>query len=381
MKKKNSSINKTTIVHISDTHLGFKTYRYLDKNTSLNQRELDNYNSFKKSVNKILEIKPILVLHSGDLFDTTRPSNYTLDFAIEQFRRLTRAGIKVIILAGNHSTPKISEQSHIFKIFRHFENIYPLFKGKYEHLQFDDIVIHAVSQSINEEIFSNELKKVKKLALPKENKHILMLHGALSGFKEFSMSEFNELNIEPSVLREEFDYIALGHYHNREKINPNCYYTGSIMPLTFNESDQEKGFLIIDLNTNIVKIEQIESRPLIDLPTVNAQDKEIEQIEEELAKNIGKTPTGSVCRQIVINLNSEYAAQIDKNLLNKLRGKCLHYQFNPKNKDEPDTQSLSKSIGNLEQEFVNFLNKTDTKKKNIFQELGLNYLEKANETN
>ncbi|HDM25348.1 MAG TPA: exonuclease SbcCD subunit D, partial [Thermoplasmatales archaeon] len=62
------------IVHLADTHLGFSAYRKITKD-GLNQREVDVYNAFGRAVDKILEIKPDLIIHAGDLFDSVRPNN------------------------------------------------------------------------------------------------------------------------------------------------------------------------------------------------------------------------------------------------------------------------------------------------------------------
>lgn len=53
-------------VHIADNHLGYRQY-------NLDDREKDIYDSFKLCIKKILEIKPDVVLHSGDLFNDLRP--------------------------------------------------------------------------------------------------------------------------------------------------------------------------------------------------------------------------------------------------------------------------------------------------------------------
>lgn len=374
----NKNIRKTKIVHISDTHLGFKAYRYTGKDTSLNQRELDNYDCFKRAIDKILRLKPQFVLHTGDLFDSTRPSNHTLDFTIEQLSRITDNGIKVILLAGNHCTPKVHEQSHVFKLFRHFEGFYPLYKGLYEKLSFDNTFIHAVSQSISEETYLKELNKIEKAELEKGKTHILMLHGALSGFKEFSMNEFNELSIAPSVLKDTFDYIALGHYHNKARINPVCYYAGSLMPLTFGEANQDKGILAIDLENKKIDFHKIESRLLLDLPIIEAKNLDLKQLEKKLESNVGKVPEGSICRQKVNNLNIEENAQPNKNALAAFGKSCLHYQLNINLEEEAELKTFSENISNLEKEFINYLSLLKTKKRGL-KELGLKYLLKADE--
>ena len=85
------------IVHVADTHLGYSAYRRICDDDGpfrgLNQREVDTYLSFKTFVDRVLDLQPDVVLHSGDLFDSVRPSNRALGFALEQLVRLSDANI------------------------------------------------------------------------------------------------------------------------------------------------------------------------------------------------------------------------------------------------------------------------------------------------
>ena len=70
------------IIHFSDTHLGHGDYSAIDQETGLNQREVDIYNVFREIIDYILESKPDLVIHAGDLFDMVRPSNKAISEAL-----------------------------------------------------------------------------------------------------------------------------------------------------------------------------------------------------------------------------------------------------------------------------------------------------------
>ena len=112
------------IFHISDTHIGYSAYRKATPD-GINQREYDTYNAFKQFVNYALDIKPDLIIHSGDLFDSVRPNNRAITFAIKQLIRISKAKIPFVVIAGNHEHPKLKETGHIFSVFDHIENIYP----------------------------------------------------------------------------------------------------------------------------------------------------------------------------------------------------------------------------------------------------------------
>ena len=94
-----------TFIHFSDTHLGYSNIENQDENGN-NIREYDFYNSFKSIVDDIIKLKPDFVIHSGDLFHRSTPSNKSIVFANSQINRLSVEGIPFFIIAGNHDLPK-----------------------------------------------------------------------------------------------------------------------------------------------------------------------------------------------------------------------------------------------------------------------------------
>src|SRR4030042_6269893 len=95
------------LIHFSDTHLGFSEYHKIDPVAGINQREQDFYNAWNFIIDDIISQKPDLVLHAGDLFHTTRPSNRAIAVALEGIQKLSDANIPIVLISGNHSPPKI----------------------------------------------------------------------------------------------------------------------------------------------------------------------------------------------------------------------------------------------------------------------------------
>ena len=87
------------ILHVSDTHLGYSAYKKIS-DQGINQRELDNYNSFKQFINYAIKTKPDIIIHSGDLFDSVRPNNRAITFSINQMLRLLKSKIPFIVISG-----------------------------------------------------------------------------------------------------------------------------------------------------------------------------------------------------------------------------------------------------------------------------------------
>ena len=124
-------------IHISDSHLGASGLSRRLSPSGYNQREEDICNSFQAAVDQIIELKPDFVLHTGDLFHTVRPTNRIINFAIRQILRVVNLEIPMVIISGNHDTPK---QRSVGSVFSFFEVLSPhlhlVYRNQYELIIF-----------------------------------------------------------------------------------------------------------------------------------------------------------------------------------------------------------------------------------------------------
>jgi DNA repair exonuclease SbcCD nuclease subunit len=370
------------LVHISDTHSGFAAYRAIDPERGINQREIDNNNAFVSVIDKIIELKPDLVLHSGDLFDCVRPGNRTLYFVIKQLLRLSEQNIPTVIISGNHSTPKLRDTGSVFRLFDFFDNIHPVYKGKYEKINISDAAIHAIPHSSTKEAFEENLSEIKIDSEAKYN--ILMLHATVTGIKEFSMGEFNEQEVSTGYLVPEFNYIALGHYHKFTEVSRNAWYSGSIERFSFNEINQDKGFIEFDLDNNHLTFHELDIRPMIDLPQIDAQNMDSGKLTTEIEKKLNEiNPAGKILRMPINNIEPSTKNTIDYNQIRKLTSDATHFElkFNYLKSSDHEIQSESPTIGNLLTEFNNYVSGLviENNDKEKILSLGINFLKKAGE--
>ena len=278
------------IIHFSDTHLG---YHDLDKvsSTGINLREQDVYDAFKKTIDAALEIQPDLIIHSGDFFHRPSPANRPMIFALEQLARLSTANIPIVVIAGNHETPKTIFTSPILKAFRSIPNVYPIFQQKYETAEFGDVVIHGLPHINDNKV---ELEEMDKIQPVKGKFNILMLHTSIG--KSFMMDEYGEKLYPPERLEllNEFDYVSLGHWHDYQKVSKlkTAWYSGSTERMSETEAKSEKGFCIINLPdrpTSLRSEKKVEPE-FVTIPTrlwevveiKNCKNKSIQEIEAEL---------------------------------------------------------------------------------------------------
>lgn len=372
------------IVHIADTHLGFSAYRRISE-AGYNQREEDINNAFKSAIDKIIEIKPDLVLHAGDLFDSVRPTNRILHFAIEQILRLTQNGITVIMISGNHDTPKQRYIGSVFKIFEILPTngfLKVIFNNEYTPIKIGDVLVHAIPQCTADEIFKKQLKRV---APEESSKNVLMLHAGVTGMKEFSRGDFNELLVDSKYFEEKkFDYVALGHYHRHINVGRNAYFPGSTERLSFNEVDGFKGFIEVDLSGNptFLKFHEIKTRLMLDFPSINAEGKDSLVLSEEIEKTIRESdPKDKIIRLKVINIPQHILSTLDIKKFRELAGAALHFEpVLEKLREERKIEETTIATGGMKEEFISFMKNYPNLKPaevNYFTKFGVESLEEA----
>jgi exonuclease SbcD len=368
------------IVHVADTHIGFSAYRKVSEEDGpfkgLNQREVDTYRSFEAFVDRVLELQPEVVLHSGDLFDTVRPSNRALSFALEQLVRLSEAGIPTIIIAGNHSTPRLRETGSAFRLFEHLDNIHPVYRGSYERIAVGDLTVHAVPHSEGEG-FKEQLPRIERCVETKYN--AAMLHAGIVGFSEFRMNEFNEQLVDSCYLKDDIDYIALGHFHQRYEVARNAFYSGSTERFSFAEAGQPKGFYHADLASGKKEFIELPTRPMVDLGPVDAHDLDPASLRAELESRMSCDLEGKIVRLVVRNVPRTLYMTVDFKRLRELAAGATH--FEPKFEvvqDHVSIQTGSATLSSLEEEFAGFLDRYPVANvdKDALKGLGLEYLKR-----
>lgn len=375
------------ILHVADTHLGFSAYRKTTQE-GINQREIDIYNAFEQFINYAISIKPDLIIHAGDLFDNVRPNNRAITFAINQIVKLSKNKIPIIIVSGNHEHPKIIETSHIFRIFVHLENVYPIFNSKYEKIQLKignkQLLIHAIPQCNSKKEYDEEIKKL--MPDKKADYNIFVSHGSVTGVKEYTMNEFNELIIPTKIFSRDFDYIALGHFHKYTKIAENVFYAGSTENLTFADANEKKGFIELTITENKIKQNFIEinTRPMLDIKPIKCIGLKIEEIMNKIKQKVQEIkPEQKTFRITLDDISTNTYRSIDFNEIQKLTHKAVHYEIkaNILKKDEYKNHIIPSKIDALIKEFKKYIDAQNLDEKETIQELGISYIEKIQSRN
>lgn len=315
------------IVHLADTHLGYRRFSKLNADRGLNYRECDVYDRWHEAIDKTVALVPDLVIHAGDLFDSSRPAPRAIAEALDGFKRLRDAGISVVVIAGNHETPRFRSGGSVFEILERFGVAAVWDQPRTIH--FDGIAVHAVPHEPSAEQLAEDVRSLPLDA--KADANVLVLHAGLSELPRQGYNEVNEIELDPEVLTEvEYDYIALGHLHRYQPAQVNALYPGSLERLDFGDTDGDKALLEIDLATGagrdgFVTRHPVAARAVLSFPF------DCEGLgPDDVLKQVGKTVSHTDLSDAVVLIRLDRIARdayqaLNFAALNALFDNCLHH--------------------------------------------------------
>lgn len=369
------------LFHVSDTHLGYSAYARMDPERGINQREADFYDSWGRFVEISLRENPDIILHSGDLFDSVRPSNRAISFALERIKEITDSGIEFVAISGNHETPRLKETGSVFRILEHLPHCHMIFDGGMQKIVLDGIEILCLPHS-TEEVFRKGLFAAADLE--RELPRIVMMHAGVVGLGVFRTEEINELILNPSDLdRLSADYIALGHYHEYTQVSSNTFYSGSTERLSISEASSEKGFIEVDLESGGRKFRILPSRKMIDLSAIDFNTDDANEAKRIILQNLeSEDIEGAIVRMTIKGLSRNAQRSLDMNSIRRIAQNALSFELKILREEEEQTiRSSDAHIGTLEQELRKYLQMSplgDDEKKRL-EELALKYFSEQEE--
>jgi DNA repair protein SbcD/Mre11 len=226
------------IVHLSDTHLGYAgqgAQRLVEApgqpGILIRRQAADILESFVNAVDLIITtICPDLVIHSGDVFDSARPTPQTLDFAMRQLKRLSDAGIPVVMLEGNHSYPRDRTHGSVLRLMSYLPGISVVCDGV-EQLRFGNVLIHTLPHRAVIAGHGPDIDALDRLAI-----NVLVAHGVADG-ADFFRSGRPAADVAVRDLAHYYSYVALGHCHRFTQVaETRCaFYSGSLAMVTWRD--------------------------------------------------------------------------------------------------------------------------------------------------
>lgn len=323
------------LVHLSDLHLGFRQYQRLTPG-GVNQREADVAATFRTVIDRVIALRPDVVVIAGDVFHTVRPTNQAILHAFLQFSRLVRSlpDAVIVMIAGNHDTPRSTETGGILQLLAQLGIMVVDREAKRLPFPDRDLSILAVPD-------------VPGLTLPSlvpessARYNVLVLHGEVEGMLPAAMADRAGLEIKRSELGARWDYIALGHYHVYREIAPNAFYSGSIDYTSANPwgeiSEQRlagvagKGIVERNLDTGEQIFHSIApARPLVDLPPVNARGLAAADLNERIRATVESVPGGidsKIVRLTVREVPRHMGRELDHKAIREYKRRALNFHL------------------------------------------------------
>lgn len=324
------------LVHLSDLHLGFRRYTRMTPG-GLNQREADVAQAFKRAVDQVIARQPDLVLFGGDIFHVVRPSNPAIIHAYVQLQRLVQAlpQAVVVMVAGNHDTPRTAETGCILRLFAQLGVC--IADRTAERFVFPerDLAVLAVPDTGDRPALTPE---------PGMRHNVLLLHGEVEGIVPRHAAADDRAAAEwtaAELTSAPWSYIALGHYHVYRQVAPNAWYSGALEYASANpwgELREEraanlpgKGFIEHDLETGAHRFHHVASpRALVDLPAISARGMSAAEADAAIAAAVSRCPggiEGKVVRLVVHDLPRHVLRELDHAAMREWKAQALHFQL------------------------------------------------------
>lgn len=267
------------VLHFADLHLGVETYGRLDPETGLSRRVRDFADRLAEIVKYAIQHEADVVIFAGDAFKTRDP-NATLQRAFARhIRALSRAGIHTVLLAGNHDMPLIETRATSLDIFGVLEVPYVTvaLDERVHRIQTPRGLLQVATvpwpqrarllrheehrsrapeelDALLEQIIAQEIERLAS-ELDPHAPAILVAHFSVSGARfgtERNVLLGSDVIFKLSSLHlSAWDYVALGHIHSHQDLNPGRYpavvYAGSPERVDFSEADEQKGFCWVEV--------------------------------------------------------------------------------------------------------------------------------------
>ena len=381
------------LVHMSDLHLGFRQYQRQTP-AGINQREADVARSLRRVVDQVIELRPDLVLIAGDVFHTVRPTNPAILHAFLEFSRLRQSlpEARIVMIAGNHDTPRTAETGCILRLFSPLG--IDVVEGGPQWVTVDehDLRILAVPDMAQ--------GKPRLEPDPNAKYNILLLHGEIEGVLPKYGRELERAPMEITLEElgpQRWDYVALGHYHVYRSVAPNAFYSGSVDYTSTNpwgELAEErearidgKGIIEYDLTNKTHKFHALPpQRRWVDLTPLSGSGLSPASLDEAIRQALDDCEGGideKIIRLVVRDVPRHILRELDHKALRDYKRKALHFHLDTRRPEivRPEKGQAAPgrraSLADTVRDKLQSRPLTENIDRDALVELGLHYLREA----
>jgi len=369
------------ILHTADIHIGYSTHGKDDTTHGINSRWIDFEKCFKFMVDYAIKEDVDLFLFCGDAYRDASPSPTEQRIFAQAIRPLLDKQIPIVMLVGNHDFPVTFGKASSINIFAELSSGVHLFEkpdardietksGKIRivgmpwanrsRLFAREEISTALTKELRDkmlEIYTTfidvEATKIREESL--SYPAILAMHAHIDGAEltegsEKPLIETRDIIIPLSQLvRREFSYVALGHFHRHQDLNegsePPVVYSGSIERISFNELNQPKGFVIVEIDEKKRATYKHIQTPARNMISIDVDTRFSENPFEKIIKKIDETDFKEAIVRVRIKCNADQRKDLN---LNEVRERLKEAFIVSEVKIESDQVKADKSDIKLE---------------------------------
>lgn len=283
------------IVVVGDVHEG-RTYDILpDPLTAVSARSLDLHANLVRAAKYAVDNKASLFVLLGDVFDRTNVApifrEYIRNDVVEP---LGQAGVRVLILAGNHDQPRVFQRGtsiddfsgypHV-SIFRKPSCVVETVAGRricfiMMPFLYPDTILDQSGKTVQEVpedqrvAVSQEILKefLRKSAETESDAKILFAHYYFEGAEvsnlQYPEAEMGELEFNQSMIPENVDLAVFGHIHlhqTRQARGVPVVFAGALERIDWGEKQSPKGFIAVEPATMKWKFHELPTREMMEV--------------------------------------------------------------------------------------------------------------------
>jgi exonuclease SbcD len=287
------------ILHFADAHIDMANYGRHDPVTGLPVRVLDFLKSLDTIIDTAISEKVDLVIFAGDAYRDRSPAPTFQREWGKRIMRLSKAGIRTLLLVGNHDLSPALGRANAIQEFDTLEIPHVSVLARPQLLSAEALGLPAqviaipwvgrsgmlaatdTSTADPSEVFTRiegnlaELVNAYLEQADPDLPTILTAHASVQGARygsERTVMLGADLVLPGSLVRDaRLDYVALGHIHKPQNLNANAHppviYPGSIERVDFGEAKDDKFFILAEIEKGHAEVEwrQLTGvRPFID---------------------------------------------------------------------------------------------------------------------
>ena len=364
------------LLHLADVHIGMENYGRIDPATGLSTRLQDFLDTLDEAIERAVHDRVDLVAVAGDVYKSRDPSpTHQREFA-RRILRLTREGIRVVLVAGNHDIPIAKGRATSVDIFQ--ELALPgvtvartidlhrietrsgpiqivslpwltrsafLTQDEHKHKTGEEL-LHLMAQ-VADDLLQDAAERLDP-AVPTALIGHVHVFGARVGAERL-LTLGNDPVLNANMLdRPNVDYIGLGHIHKHQAVvtgAPSVVYAGSINRVDFSEEDEPKGFVLAEIQRGSCSWEfvRVRARPFLTVRAEVATDDPTGDVQKAIFR-AGNRVRDAVVRLQMVGPRTKLQAVNDKEVRAQLREASFLTPFQRQYTDEVRVKLLGDDL-------------------------------------